>query len=112
MHARKFTAVIAAAVATATLALATAPSEAQTTAARKRQDPTQVAMTGRPPAKVTVRRRSYLDPGTETKTLDQHYHDYAFPPSGNSYGADPNDFRINFNRMPFPSCFDMAGFCR
>jgi hypothetical protein len=114
MHIPRLKVVVLAAVAAATVALAVAPSKAQTTpvqtAVKKR--PTQVAMTTRPPSKVTVRKRSYLDPGTETKTHAEHYQDYAFPPTGTSYGADPNDFRINFNRMPFSTCFDLPGFCR
>ena len=109
MHAFKFTAIMAAA---AVLALGAAPSGAQTTTAEKRQGTTRVATTNRPAARVTVRKRSYLDPGTETKAGTEHYQDYAVSPTGNSFGTDANDFRINFNRMPFPSCFDLPGFCR
>jgi hypothetical protein len=126
MHAHKLTAVMVAAIAATAIsagALTTAPAQAQTTApttavknptttVKKKPIPNEVAMAGRPPAKVTVRKRSYLDPGTETKARDEHYQDYAFPPGGTSYTADPNDFKINWTRMPFPSCFDLAGFCR
>ena len=73
--------------------------------------PTQVA-SNRPPARVTVRRRSFLDPGTETKTHEEHFQDYAFPPGDNIIGADPNNRALNWTRMPFPSCFDLPGFCR
>jgi hypothetical protein len=119
MYAHKLTAIMVAAAA-ATLALATAPSNAQTTdtksqvtAVKKKPAPTRVATAGRPPAKVTVRQRSYLDPGTETKTHDDHSSDYAFPPGGtNSFLPGPGDSRIDFTRMPFPNCFDLAGFCR
>lgn len=72
----------------------------------------KVAVVARPAARVTVHRRSYLDPGTETKTHEEHYQDYAFPPGDHTYTADPNDSKINWTRMPFPSCFDLAGFCR
>jgi hypothetical protein len=120
MSAHKLTAITVAAVAAAILALATAPSEAQTTdtksqatAVKRKPAPTQVAVAGRPPAKVTVRQRSYLDPGTETKARNEHYQDYAFPPGGTgSFLPGPGDSRIDFTRMPFPSCFDLWGACR
>jgi len=119
MSAHKLTKIMVAAVATATLALATAPSEAQTSDTRsqatavKKPGPTRVAQAGRPPARVTVRQRSYLDPGTATKGRNEHYQDYAYPPGGTgSYFPGPGDSRIDFTRMPFPSCFDLAGFCR
>jgi hypothetical protein len=109
MHAQMITAICIAAAA-ATLGFAMTPADAAPE--KKKQTDAQAVATNRPPAKVTVRRRSYLDPGTETKALDEHYHDYAFPPGGGTYGA-PTDFRVNFhNRSPFPSCFDLAGLCR
>jgi hypothetical protein len=116
MYAHKLTAFIATAIAAGTLALATAPSEAQTTAVKKKP-PTQVAMTVRPPAKVTVRKRSYLDPGTETKAHAEHDTDYAFPPGDGNRSlpgaiGGAGDWRFDWNRMPFPSCFDLMGFCR
>jgi len=106
----------------AAIGLVVAPAAAQTTTtppkqtpkqvtAKRTPAPTQVAVVGRPPARVTVRRRSYLDPGTETKTHQDHYMDYAFPP-GDSVFGDPTDFRLNWTRAPFPSCYDLAGFCR
>jgi hypothetical protein len=120
MHAHRLRTAIVAALATAGVIVATVPSWAQAPGAQPlpptavvKKKPTQVAMTGRPPARLTVRKRSYLDPGTETKAGAEHYQDYAFPPGGShSYTADPNDFKINWTRMPFPSCFDLAGFCR
>jgi hypothetical protein len=89
------------------------PGSATSTAKVKKKaaPPTQVAA-NRPPARVTVRRRSFLDPGTETKTHEEHFQDYAFPPGDNIIGADPNNRALNWTRMPFPSCFDLPGFCR
>jgi len=95
----------------AAVAVAAAPANAQTppsTTAKKKP----VAAATRPPTRVEVRRRSFLDPGTETKTHQEHYMDYAFPPGDHYIGTDQNDFRINWTRMPFPSCFDLAGFCQ
>jgi hypothetical protein len=114
MHARTIMALVAAAATIMTVAAASAQTADQPV--RKKhsaveQRPVVVSM--RPPTRVVVRRRSYLDPGSETKPLAQHYHDYAFPAdsSGSRYG-DAGDFKINFNRMPFPNCFDLPGFCR
>jgi hypothetical protein len=118
MCARKATVFFVAAVAAAILALAAGPSEAQTTtvnqatAVKKKPATTQVAVAGRPAAKVTVRKRSYLDPGTETKAGDEHYMDYASPPRGSSFVPGPGDSRFDFMRMPFPTCFDLGSACR
>jgi hypothetical protein len=127
MHPRRCVATTAALsiAAVAALALLAAPAAAQTPAdlspagasttakAKKRSapPPTRVAA-NRPPARVTVRRRSYLDPGTETRTHEEHFMDYAFPPGDHTITADPNNPFINWTRMPFPSCYDLPGFCR
>ena len=115
MSARKLTVLFVAGVAAVTLALATGPSEAQTPAdqvtAAKRK-PTQVAVAGRPAARVTVRKRSYLDPGTDTKRGDEHYMDYTNPSPASSHVPGPGDSRFDFMRMPFPTCFDLGSACR
>jgi hypothetical protein len=100
---------MAAAVATAVVALAAVPSDAQT--------PTQVRRHA--PARVTVHKRSYLHPGTETKTYAEHDSDYFRSPAD---GFDPLQGSALFkssaflpfyhDRMPFPNCLDLAGFCR
>ena len=98
--------------------LATAPSEAQTANARTQQGFIRVAASGRSPARVTVRKRSYLDPGTETKARAEHYLDYAHPPGGNYPFMNSTLFNsgpglpFTHDRMPLPNCFDMAGYCR
>jgi hypothetical protein len=130
MHAHKFAALMlaglaAAGLTAAALALATAPAGAQSVAqsaapsnrpaaAKKKPaaPPAQVAVASRAPARVTVRRRSYLDPGTETRTQAEHYQDYAFPPGNPSFTADPHNPAMNWTRMPFPDCFDLPGFCQ
>jgi hypothetical protein len=116
MSAPRLTVFFIAAIAAATLALAAGPSEAQTTSINQatavKKKPTQVAVAGRPAAKVTVRKRSYLDPGTETKAGDEHYMDYASPPRGSSFVPGPGDSRFDFMRMPFPTCFDLGSACR
>src|SRR5262245_47894283 len=47
--------------------------------------PGRKLVSNRVPTKVTVSRRSYLDPGTVSRgPLTEHYHDYAFPPDSAS----------------------------
>jgi hypothetical protein len=115
MRADKVLTVMAAAVATAVVALASAPSEAQT------PEPGAQARVIRThhPARVTVRKRSYLDPGTETKRRAEHYQDYIYSPV---HGMAPMRNSTLFqsgpglpfvhDRMPFPNCLDLAGFCQ
>ena len=111
MHARTPTAILF--VAAAGLMLAVAPSEAQAPPTTPAAPAPAVKKQATNPAKVTVRRRSFLDPGTETKTHREHDRDYAFPPGDPKYGVwGPNDFRVDYTRMPFPSCFDLPGYCR
>jgi hypothetical protein len=110
MHARTLTAILFAAA--AGLILTVAPSAAQAPPTTPTA-PAPAVKQPAAPAKVTVRRRSFLDPGTETKTHQEHDRDYAFPPGDHSYGVGgPNDFRVNYLRAPFPSCFDLPGYCR
>ena len=112
MYAHKFMAVVVAGLATTVLALAPVTAEAQappSTTVKKK--PAQVAVVTHPAARLTVRKRSFLDPGTETKARAEHYQDYAFPP-GDSFSRFQNDYNITTIRNPFPSCFDLAGFCR
>ena len=58
--------------------------------------------------RITVRPRSYLNPGTETKQYDAHDADYAFPP-GYSTFADQTNRNFSYNRMPFNGPFDVPG---
>ncbi len=100
--------------AAAIVASAAASAQSANPPAKNKQIRTEqkVAMTTRRPvAKLTVRKRSYLDPGTETKARAEHYMDYAEPP-GDPNSRFQNNYGITFTRSPLPSCFDLAGFCR
>jgi hypothetical protein len=120
MQATKLSAMSAAFIAAAVVALTAVPSQAQTAAPEVRPAPVRAAVVVRPPARVTVRKRSYLDPGTETKRRAEHYHDYAYPSP--EYGFAPFRYSTLFkngpalpfmhDRMPFPTCLDLAGFCQ
>ena len=106
MRAQQLTTILL--LAAAGLVFAMTPGEAQAPPAKKKQP----AAANAPATRVTVRRRSFLDPGTETKPGSERYMDYAFPPSSSSHLPGPGDSRVDFTRMPFPSCFDLGGFCR
>jgi len=64
--------------------------------------------------RITVRPRSFLDPGNNVEPYSQHYTDYALPPD--SYAGeflyDRTDWRSSWSRMPIPTCFDLPGMCR
>lgn len=110
MRADRFLTATAAAIATLAMALATVPSQAQT--------PTAHARTHRQPTRVTVHRRTFLDPGTETRAHGEHYQDYYHSPAD---GFDPmrnstlfqNQPSLPFfhDRMPMPNCLDLPGYC-
>jgi hypothetical protein len=72
---------------------------------------TVIDETGRVRTKVTVRPRSFLDPGKETLAFDQHYHDYATTP-GQSMFYDRNDWKGSWSRMPLPGAWDVPGWTR
>jgi hypothetical protein len=64
---------------------------------------------GRRTNRITVRPRSFLDPGTATREAYQyHYADYAVPPNYTIY-YDRNDWKGSWSRMPFPAPFDVPG---
>lgn len=65
----------------------------------------------RAPTRLTVRRRSFLDPGSESKPFAQHYSDYAMSPS---YTIFPKYFDYSsapgsWSRMPLPGLYDIPG---
>jgi hypothetical protein len=119
MQANRVSAVMVTVIASAVAAFTAAPSQAQTAAPEVRPA-VRAAAVVRPPARVTVRKRSYLDPGTETKRRAEHYMDYSYPSP--EYGFAPFRYSTLFkngpalpffhDRMPFPTCLDLAGFCQ
>lgn len=61
--------------------------------------------------RITVRKRSFLNPGSESKTFAQHYTDYAVSPS---YTIFPKYFDYSsapgsWSRMPLPGLYDIPG---
>jgi hypothetical protein len=73
---------------------------------------------GRRTTRITVRPRTFLDPGTaQVRPYEKSYTDYAVPPQtypgeyfpSQTFQTDP---KSSWSRMPFPTCSDLAGFCR
>jgi hypothetical protein len=62
----------------------------------------------RPRTRITVRPRSFLDPGTDVLPGERKYLDYAIPP--NSYsGLSVLDNTAFYHRSPLPGPFDLPG---
>ena len=59
--------------------------------------------------RLTVRPRSYLSAGTETKQYDEHYTDYAFPPGSSWSYQNRNGAQGSFNRTPLADPWDIPG---
>jgi Flp pilus assembly protein CpaB len=109
-----------AATVTATM-LAAAPGMAQSSQPKVRSNPID-PITGYPiPANrkeprartsVTVTKRTYLDPGKESKAPGLTWSSFpADSPQGLFYDPTANYLHFN-NRNPFPNCLDLPGFCR
>jgi hypothetical protein len=117
---RLMTVAVLSAAALAALTAVT-PASAQAPQRRYAADNTEritvIDQYGRRTTRITVRPRSFLDPGTATKPYTESYTDYAVPPMTYPGEVFPsNTFRDNFShswsRMPFPTCFDLPGYCR
>ena len=88
----------------------TSAGHAGAAAQKKRQvasNPSQSSTTGRPRARITVERRSFLDAGTETLPGDRKFTDYAFPLSHTPYSA-LGPFK-DFRRQPLLDPWDFPG---
>jgi hypothetical protein len=52
--------------------------------------------------RITVTRRSYLDPGTEVRQGSKHYTDYVFSPNYHRPSSDIADPTRSFTSLPEP----------
>jgi Flp pilus assembly protein CpaB len=115
------TCVLLIAVAAAATMLAAAPGMAQSGQPKVRSNPID-PITGyavpaerreaRPRTSVTVVKRTYLDPGKESKPPGLTWNSFpADSPVGLFYDPTANYLHFN-NRNPFPNCLDLPGFCR
>ena len=80
----------------AALALIAAPADAQTT--REKTAKTRTAK--KPPTRVTVQRRSYLNAGTEVYPYSQKYTDYALPVNESPFMGPSASMNTNGNFRP------------
>lgn len=107
MRADKTLTVIAAVIAAAATTLAVTPSAAQAPQPTLRH----------PPVTVTVHKRPRVDPVAEKRRKDQYYGlfplEYGMSPRRNStlFMNGPSLPFIH-DRMPFPTCLDLPGFCK
>ncbi len=105
---------------TAALAALTAVGPASAQAPQRRYPAGQtetitfIDQYGHRTTRITVRPRSFLDPGTATKPYSESYTDYALPPDRypGEYLADRYDWKQSWSRMPFPDCVDLPNYCR
>ena len=97
------------------------PASAQAPQRRYQADNTEritfIDQYGRRTTRLTVRPRSFLDPGTATKPGWDHYTDYVQGPQTYPGEYFPSatyqgDWKSSWSRMPFPSCVDLPGYCR
>ncbi len=69
---------------------------------------TVIDETGRTRTKVTVRPRSWLDPGPEVIPGSSKSTDYAMPPNYSVF-YDRNNYNGTWSRNPLPGPFDIPG---
>lgn len=114
---RLMTVAVLSAAALAALTAVT-PASAQAPQRRYARDNTETITVidkyGHRTTRITVRPRSFLDPGNNVEPGSQHYTDYAMPLDnrGTEYLYDRNDSSSSWSRMPLPTCFDLPGYCR
>jgi hypothetical protein len=109
MRLKTVAAVSALAVTTIGLALPAMAQPRRNPPANQTERITVVDETGRRTTRITVRPRSFLDPGTATRSaFEYHYSDYAVPPNYSIY-YDRTDWKGSWQRMPFPAPFDVPG---
>jgi hypothetical protein len=106
----KMTAVCLSALLAGAFSLSVVPAEAAKRVVKK-QRVTHVAQVQRhvqrPRTRITVQRRSFLDPGTEVLPGEEKSTDYVFPP-----GYSPTQVIDNTafsHREPLPGPFDLPG---
>jgi hypothetical protein len=107
-------AVLSAASLVALSALTPASAQAPRRNGRDTESITVIDQYGHRTTRITVRPRSFLDPGNNVEPYSQHYTDYAIPPDSyaGEYLYDRTDWRSSWSRMPIPTCFDLPGMCR
>jgi hypothetical protein len=99
--------VAAAVIATMAFTDVAAPTLADTKK-KDTKDNRRIVTVVRSQTRITVRPRSFLDPGTETLQLSEHYADYAFPPLYTPYPKLGGV--VGFWRAPLPDPVELPQF--
>src|SRR5882672_12667734 len=99
------------AMACTVLALAS-PADAQSRryAPDRSERITVIDETGRVRTKITVRRRSYLDGGTEVVPGERKFMDYAAPPTYMNGAPTASWDPTGIHRFPLPMPFELPGY--
>jgi len=117
---RLMTVAVLSTVALAALATVT-PASAQAPQRQYRDNTERITVIdqyGHRTTRITVRPRSFLDPGTASRPGWDHYTDYVEAPHTSTslyFGGNPNfsyDWKSSWSRMPLPSCTDLPSYCR
>src|SRR5579864_850922 len=103
---RLMTVAVLSAVSLATLPALTPAAAQAPRYGRNSETITVIDQYGHRTTRITVRPRSFLDPGNNVEPLSQHYRDYAEPLDhrGTDYLYDRNDSKSSWSRMPIPTC--------
>jgi hypothetical protein len=92
------------AIAACTSALGAEPTKKQVVSSQSK-----TAVATRPRTRITVEKRSFLEPGTEVVPGDRKYTDYAFPP-GYSPIAEALGPGRDYRRQPLLDPWDFPGY--
>ena len=104
-------AVLTALAASAAMLALAGPADAQQRGYRaKGERITIIDESGRVRTKITVRRRSYLDGGTEVIPGDRKYMDYAAPSSHMNAAPSAAWDPTGTHRFPLPMPFELPGY--
>jgi hypothetical protein len=99
--------VAAAVIATIAFTHVAAPAQADTKK-KNTADNRRIVTVVRSTTRITVRPRSFLDPGTETLQFNEHSADYAFPPLYTPYPKLGGI--VGFWRAPLPDPVELPQF--
>jgi hypothetical protein len=86
------------------------PNKKSTAVQYRQSDPAYYANpNSRQGRRLVVQPRSYLSAGPATKQHQEHYADYAFPPSGSWDYQNRNNMQGSFTRQPLADPWDIHG---
>lgn len=87
--------------------VASAPAEAAQKKGYSNTSTQRAATSQRARTRITVQRRSFLDPGTEVLPGERKFTDYVFPPGYSATSVIDNT--VFSHRPPLPGYYDLPG---